>query len=121
MDITINIPSLDRLATALETYVATISGGSTSSATPAPEKPKAGEKPAKPKAESKPKAPVITEDDVVTVAKKLVAASGPAALRSALDSAGLKGRKISEASKDEYPAILEAVNTALADAEESGL
>lgn len=132
MKITIEIPALDRLNELLEKHpILNGQPASQPEAAPAPapaKTPKAARNPAKaetpkaaepaPEEEAQPEAPPApthTLETLTTLGKKLIAVSSPAVLRAALDEAGLKGRKLGEATKDEYPAIAKAIEAAIAE------
>lgn len=68
-----------------------------------------------PKEEPKAEKPKRSEDEVTAEAKKLVAASSPAVLRSVLDDIIGAGVKISGAPEDKYDAIFDAVAAKLAE------
>jgi hypothetical protein len=56
---------------------------------------------------------VPTVETLTALAKQYIAYNTPAALRSLLDDAGIKGEKISTCSRDKYAAIENALQTAL--------
>jgi hypothetical protein len=133
MNITINIPALERLCDILDKGIRISRADQLAPADqPAP----AAEEPIRltPKVTNKktPLAPepakefVAEEDETPTLvvvaptvesltalAKQYIAYNTPAALRSLLDDAGIKGEKISTCSRDKYAAIENALQTAL--------
>ena len=136
MNITINIPALDRLCDILDNGIRiSIADQLAPADQPAP----AAEEPIRltPKVTNKktPPAPepakeFVAEDEeedetptlvvvaptvesLTKLAKTFIAYNTPAALRSLLDDAGIKGEKISTCSPDKYAAIENALLTAL--------
>ena len=131
LKIEVNVPALDRLCDILERgcLPQLLSVPTTKAVAPSEpeekvekpakvEKPKA-EKPAKvekPKAE-KPAAPEITVAELTELGKKLIEQTSPAVLRATLDSVGIEGKKISTCDSEFYPAIKEAIEKAIAEAD----
>ena len=143
MNITISIPSLDRLCSILEkgidinqliTEPITAPAAVDTPPTPAPKVKKEKVTPPAPVDPPAPITPIITpeitlEDEeeetptlvvkaptvesITNLAKSFIAFNSPAALRDLLDGAGIAGQKISTCDKSFYPAIEMALTTAL--------
>jgi hypothetical protein len=131
MNITINIPALDRLcdilqggiritdkltptAPAAEEPIRLTPVVKNKKTPPAPEPTK--EFVAEDEEEDETPTPVVvapTVETLTALAKQFIAYNTPAALRSLLDDAGIKGEKISTCSSDKYAAIENALLTAL--------
>ena len=139
MNITISIPSLDRLCSILEKGIDInqLTTGIHTLLDPAPT-PKKKEK-VTPPAPVDPPAPITsiitpeitlededeeeetptlvvkapTVESITNLAKSFIAFNSPAALRDLLDGAGIAGQKISTCDKSFYPAIEMALTTAL--------
>ena len=138
MNITINIPALDRLCSILEKGIdikpLTFAPVAVDPA-PTPKKkakvtPPAPVDPPAPITPITPITPEITLEDeeeetptlvvkaptvesITNLAKSFIAFNSPAALRDLLDGAGIAGQKISTCDKSFYPAIEMALTTAL--------
>jgi hypothetical protein len=136
MNITISIPSLDRLCSILEKGIdikpltfAPITEPAPVDPAPTPT-PKVKKEKVTPPAPPAPITPEITLEDeeeetptlvvkaptvesITNLAKSFIAFNSPAALRDLLDGAGIAGQKISTCDKSFYPAIEMALTTAL--------
>ena len=138
MNITISIPSLDRLCSILEKGI-DITPVINSIHTPVDTAPALTPKvkkekvtplaPVDPPAPITPLAPITLEDEeeetptlvvkaptvesITVLAKSYIAYNSPAELRNILDSAGIAGQKISTCDKSFYPAIEMALTNAL--------
>ena len=133
MNITINIPSLDRLCDILQEGIRisipeqpapaveepirlTPEVKNKKKAAPAPEPEPAKEFVAEDEEEDETPTTVVkmpTVESLTALAKQFIAYSTPAALRALLDEAGIKGEKISTCSSAKYPAIEAALQAAL--------
>jgi hypothetical protein len=132
MNITINIPALDRLCDILQggiriTDKLTPTEPAAEQAirlnpvlknkkTPPPAPEPTKEFVAEDEEEDETPTPVVvapTVETLTALAKQFIAYNTPAALRSLLDDAGIKGEKISTCSRDKYAAIENALLTAL--------
>jgi hypothetical protein len=140
MNITINIPSLDRLCSILEKGIDINQLTTAPITAPAPVDPAPAPKvkkekvtppaPVDPPAPITPITPEITLEDeeeetptlvvkaptvesITNLAKSFIAFNSPSALRDLLDGAGIAGQKISTCDKSFYPAIEMALTTAL--------
>jgi hypothetical protein len=129
MNITIEIPALEGIVPAIEKLAASIAGGSTPATPEKPAAKKAAKKAAvKPKAEPTPEPevpaePEIEQADLVKLAKDLCAVTGGTqkVLRATLDSAGIKGEKLSTCDSSFYPAIKKALEAAIKIAPEDAM
>ena len=131
MNITIEIPALDRLCAILEKGVAipsishraveTPASPAPVVATPQEETPKEEApyvtKRNKVKKEETPKEETpkeeVTVDSLADLAREYIGANSPAHLRKLLDEAGIKGEKITTCDKSFYPAIKAALVKAI--------